>query len=216
MKERECDGFTANDHESAATGTTPLAAGSTTAAPARATGRHAVTSDGCAPAGAPRAATAIRYLLAGIRFALGWIFLWALLDNLFGLGHDTASAQAWINGDSPTAGFLGKAAVGPFTSLYHSLAGNPIVDVLFVAALLAIGTALLLGIAMRIAAAGGAVLMVLMWTAVLPPANNPSMDDHLVYAGVLILLALLGAGTTPGLGRAWAATPLVRRYTWPT
>ena len=69
---------------------------------------------------------------------------------------------------------------------------------------------------MRIAAGAGALLTVLMWTAVLPPASNPVMDDHLIYAAVLIVLALLGAGTTLGIGRRWAATPLARRNTWLT
>jgi hypothetical protein len=49
-----------------------------------------------------------------------------------------------------------------------------------------------------------------------PPASNPFMDDHLIYAAVLVVLTLLGAGTTLGLGRRWAATPLVRRNTWLT
>lgn len=53
-----------------------------------------------------------------------------------------------------------------------------------------------------------------MWTAVLPPTENPFMDDHLIYAGVLIVLALLGAGTTRCLGRTWAANSLVRRHSW--
>jgi thiosulfate dehydrogenase [quinone] large subunit len=163
-----------------------------------------------------RTATATRYLLAGIRLALGWVFLWAFLDKLFGLGRSTPAANAWLDGGSPTAGFLGKAATGPFSGIYHSIAGNAVVDVLFMTALLGIGLALILGIGMRIAAASGALLTVLMWTAVLPPATNPFMDDHLVYAAVLVLLALLGAGTTWGLGRRWAATPLVRRNTWLT
>jgi hypothetical protein len=34
----------------------------------------------------------------------------------------------------------------------------------------------------------------------LPPANNVFMDDHLVYAGLLVVLALLGAENT----WAWA------------
>jgi thiosulfate dehydrogenase [quinone] large subunit len=53
-----------------------------------------------------------------------------------------------------------------------------------------------------------------MWTAVLPPATNPFMDDHLVYSAVLVLLAMLGAGTTWGFGRRWATTAFVRRSTW--
>ena len=54
----------------------------------------------------------------------------------------------------------------------------------------------------------------MMWSAVLPPASNPFMDDHLIYAGVLIVLALLAAGNTLGLGRMWARLPLVQRATW--
>ncbi len=163
-----------------------------------------------------RTATATRYLLAGIRLALGWVFLWAFLDKLFGLGRGTAAANSWLDGGSPTAGFLGKAAAGPFAGFYHSIAGNVAVDVLFMAALLGIGVALLLGIGMRIAAAAGGLLTVMMWTAVLPPDSNPFMDDHLVYAAVMAVLALLGAGTTLGFGIRWAAIPLVRRNTWLT
>ena len=161
-----------------------------------------------------RVPTAARYLLAGIRLALGWIFLWAFLDKTFGLGYATPSAKSWLNGGSPTQGFLGSAATGPFTDFYHSIAGSPVADVLFMAALLAIGGALILGITMRLAALGGALLTVLMWTAVLPPETNPFMDDHLVYAAVLVLLALLGAGRTLGLGRRWEETPLVQRVPW--
>jgi thiosulfate dehydrogenase (quinone) large subunit len=180
-------------------------------------GRAAAPSRVTAPmtATAPNApsATAARYLLAGIRIALGWVFLWAFLDKTFGLGFATTSAKAWINGGSPTKGFLGSAK-GPFSGFYHSIAGTGLADGLFMAGLLAIGVALILGIGMRLAAAGGALLMVMMWSAVLPPASNPFMDDHLIYAAVLIVLALLGAGNTLGLGRRWAATPLVQRVRW--
>ena len=180
----------------------------------RTTARHATDKPDILLPLTGRAATATRYVLAGIRLALGWIFLWAFLDKLFGLGHSTVAAKSWLNGGSPTAGFLGKAATGPFTGFYHSIAGSVIADALFMVALLGIGVALLLGIGMRIAAGAGALLTVLMWTAVLPPASNPFMDDHLIYAAVLVVLALLGAGTTLGLGRWWTATPLVRHNTW--
>ena len=77
-----------------------------------------------------------------------------------------------------------------------------------------IGVALVLGIGIRVAAASGALLLVLMWTAVLPPANNPFMDDHLIYAGLLVALALASAGDTLGFGKFWRDTPLVRRFPW--
>ena len=56
-------------------------------------------------AGAPSTA-AFRYVIAAIRLSLGWIFLWAFLDKLFGLGHETAAKAAWIHGGHPTLGFL--------------------------------------------------------------------------------------------------------------
>ena len=67
---------------------------------------------------------------------------------------------------------------------------------------------------MRLAAASGALLLVLMWTAVLPPANNLFMDDHLVYAMVLVLIAALGAGRTFGLGKAWESMSIVEHNRW--
>lgn len=160
------------------------------------------------------APSAVRYLLAGIRLALGWVFLWAFLDKAFGLGHDTPSARSWINGGSPTKGFLGSAAHGPFTGVYHSIAGAGAVDVLFMVALLGIGGALMLGIGMRVAAVTGAALTLMMWSVVLPPNGNPFLDDHLIYAAVLIVLALASAGDTWGLGRVWARSALVRRAAW--
>ncbi|GIJ09424.1 membrane protein [Micromonospora andamanensis] len=157
---------------------------------------------------------AARYLLAGLRLALGWVFLWAFLDKVFGLGFATEAKNAWINGGSPTKGFLSFGAAGPFQGFYNSIAGAAWADWLFMIGLAAIGTALLLGIGVRVAAAAGGLLLVLMWTAVLPPENNPFMDDHLVYAGVLALLAVTNAGDTWGLGRTWARLPIVKRFGW--
>lgn len=164
----------------------------------------------------PSDRSAGQFWLAIMRIGVGFIFLWAFLDKLFGLGHDTTTAHAWLNGGSPTKGFLGSGATGPFTGFYHFLAGTAFADWLFMGALLAIGVALILGVGMRLAAAAGAILTVMMWSVVLPPDNNPFMDDHLIYAAVLVLLALLGAGNTVGLGRVWASTPLVRRLPWLT
>ncbi|MFJ6194543.1 hypothetical protein [Micromonospora sp. NPDC092111] len=157
---------------------------------------------------------AARYVWAGTRIALGWIFLWAFLDKAFGLGHETEAKNAWINGGSPTKGFLSFGAAGPFQGVYHDIAGAAWADWLFMLGLAGIGVALVLGIGMRIAAVAGGLLLVMMWTAVLPPANNLFMDDHLIYAGVLAGLALVGAGNTVGLGRAWGRLALVRRFGW--
>jgi thiosulfate dehydrogenase (quinone) large subunit len=169
----------------------------------------------------PRMATHIFGGLA--RISLGWVFLWAFLDKTFALGFATGrdpetgvvdrfGDAAWINGGSPTEGFLKFAADGPFKGFYNDIAGAAWADWLFMLGLLGIGVALMLGITMRIAAAAGTLLLVMMWTVVLPPENNPFMDDHLIYAMVLIVLALTAAGRTLGFGRFWERLPIVQRY----
>jgi thiosulfate dehydrogenase [quinone] large subunit len=146
------------------------------------------------------------------RLSLGWVFLWAFLDKLLGLGHETASKQAWMNGGHPTRGFLKFTSRGPLKGFYQHIAGAAWVDWLFMIALAGVGIALVLGIGMWAAAVAGALLLVLMWSAVLPPENNPFMDYRLIFALLIIGLALEGAGDTLGLGRWWGRTRLVRRF----
>jgi thiosulfate dehydrogenase (quinone) large subunit len=166
-----------------------------------------------------------RYVAAITRISLGWTFLWAFFDKAFALGHETGvdaktgaidyfGPAAWIHGGSPTSGFLGFATKGPLAGFYQNLAGNAVVDWLFMLALLGIGLALILGIGMRIATVSGVALLVMMWSAVLPPANNLFMDDHLIYAATLVLLALIGAGRTWGLGAMWERIPFVQNHSY--
>src|SRR5690349_21513534 len=130
-----------------------------------------------------------RYIAAAIRLSLGWTFLWAFADKTFALGHETGvnattgavdyfGPAAWIHGGSPTKGFLAFGTKGPLADFYANLAGNPVVDWVFMVGLLGIGLALILGVGMRVAAGSGALLLLMMWSAVLPPANNLFMDDH--------------------------------------
>jgi thiosulfate dehydrogenase [quinone] large subunit len=149
-------------------------------------------------------------LLVVLRLALAWEFLWAFADKAFGWGFATPSERSWINGGSPTRGFLANSADGPFESFYKSIAGDTWTDWLFMIGLLGIGLALLFGVGMRVAAAAGSLLLVMMWSVVLPPASNPFLDEHLLEALMLILLAATYAGDRFGFGRWWANTHLVR------
>ncbi|MCX5367511.1 hypothetical protein OG864_53745 [Streptomyces sp. NBC_00124] len=169
--------------------------------------------------------TAQAYVFASLRLLTGFAFLWAFLDKTFGLGYATRSGNAWIDGGSPTKGFLGGVAAGPMESTFHSWAGEAWADWLFMLGLLGIGAALVAGVALRFAAVAGTVMMALMWVAEWPPARhlsdgspsmstNPFAEYHLVYAVVLIALAVASAGDTLGLGKAWAKLPLVRRSHW--
>jgi thiosulfate dehydrogenase [quinone] large subunit len=163
--------------------------------------------------------------LAVFRVMLGSAFLWAFLDKTFGFGYATPAERAWINGGSPTKGFLSRVAVGPFEGTFHAIAGATWADWLFMVGLLGIGIALILGIGLRIAAVSGTVMMLLMWAAEWPLAQftsageptmstNPIVDYHIIYALALIALALAYAGNTWGLGRLWARLPFVQRNRW--
>jgi len=147
-----------------------------------------------------------------LRIALGWVFLWAFLDKLFGLGFATAKDKSWLAGGSPTAGFLKGAVQGPFADVYHSLSGSPIVDWLFMLGLLCLGLALVFGVAMRLSAWGGSTMMALMYLALLWPANNPVIDEHVIYALALLSLHSVDAGKTWGIGEWWEKLDLVRKY----
>jgi thiosulfate dehydrogenase [quinone] large subunit len=129
-------------------------------------------------------------VVAVLRVFLGFIFLWAFVDKLIGLGFATPSSSAWIHGGSPTAGFLSMATKGPFTLFFHSLAGNPLIDIVFMAGLLFVGITLLVNRMVRWGSIAGLLMVLLMYIAVLPPANNPVLDEHLIYAVIFIGLII--------------------------
>ena len=144
---------------------------------------------------------------------------------------------------SPTFGFLtfGTNPEGQFAGFFNSLGesagiasadGPPAlypgswVNWAFMLSLLAIGISLMVGFMVRIGSIGGAVLLLAMWLAEAPWANtidpetgqgsfnNPFMDDHIVYAIVLVMLMLFTAERTFGVGKWWQSTSLVQRHPW--
>ena len=167
---------------------------------------------------------ALRLAAAVARLLLGFTFLWAFFDKTFGLGYATTSSNAWIHSGSPTFGFLSHVEVGPFQGLFHSLAGNWLVNWLFMLGLLGIGLALVTGLALRVMAIAGVTMMIMMWAAEWPLARHtstgaltgstsPFVDYHLIYAVAMVMIALIaGAGSTWGLADRWADTSFVKRH----
>lgn len=163
--------------------------------------------------------------LAALRIGFGLTFLWAFFDKLLALGFATGTnpetgavdrfgPDAWINEGSPTFGFLtfGVPEDNPLREMFNGIAGDAWADWLFMAGLLGIGLALTFGVGMRIAAIAGGLMYLLMWVASWPLENNPVVDDHLLGALTVVVLALTLAGDTWGFGKAWARTDLVGRY----
>lgn len=160
-----------------------------------------------------------RRSLAVLRLATGFIFLWAFLDKTFGLGFATPVERAWINGGTPSQGFLkSDSVVGPFKDFFASIA-SPLTDVMFQLGMIGVGLAVCLGIGLRVSAVAGSIMMLLMYVAEWPftanaASNNPLVDYHIIYALALIVVAYLAAGDTWGLGRTWKALPIVKKYPW--
>lgn len=167
------------------------------------------------------------HVWAALRILLGLILLWAFFDKMIGLGYATCRStdqqtktetvqvlceKSAAKGGSPTTGFLKFASKGPLQDFYSGLAGNKVVDFLFMAGLLLIGLALVLGIGIKIAAVSGILLFTLMWSAVLPGENNPVIDDHIVYSVVLIGILFANKEQVWGLGRWWQKQPIVKKY----
>ncbi|WP_330294802.1 hypothetical protein [Streptomyces sp. NBC_00503] len=171
------------------------------------------------------APVAVARIAAGTRLLTAFTFLWAFGDKTFGWGYATQAGKGWIDGGSPTKGFLSHVAAGPLEETFHAWAGTAWADWAFMLGLLGIGIALASGVALRVAAAAGTVMMALMWAAEWPPARhlsdghlsmstNPLVDYHVLYAAVLVMLAAVAAGRTWGLGALWQTLPFVRRNRW--
>ena len=188
-----------------------MSASAVTPAAATPTGRIPATAEQARhsqPAVAAAAPARWGFTLLGIaRLMIGFTFLWAFLDKMFGLGFATPAEYAWLRGGSPTAGFLGGSIEGgnPFAAVWSFfLSINPITDVLFMLGLLGVGVAFMLGIGTRVAAVSAAAMYTLMYLAAFPMSTNPLYDTHLLLAVAVLAMAGLAAGDHVGLGRQWA------------
>ena len=149
-----------------------------------------------------------RYVAAVARISIGFVFLWAFFDKLLALGYATG-----VDRDTGAIDRFGPRGLDQRRVAHQgiplrrarALQGRVRAHGRRGLGRLAVHVRpprhrrrLMLGIGMRIAAASGALLLVFMWMASLPLDNNPFMDDHLIYAVVLIGLAVVHAGDTLG------------------
>ncbi len=138
-----------------------------------------------------------RALIVFFRLAMAWTFLYA------------ASHQVFVPGWS-VVGFLNSTKT--FHGFYSNFTGPviaPILTFLVEYGHLLIGLSLLVGLMVRVSAVFGILLMLVYWTAhmdfpyVGSGTNNFLLDEHIVYAGVLLYLIVKHAGHVWGLD-SWA------------
>ncbi|MDO8599546.1 MAG: DoxX family membrane protein, partial [bacterium] len=144
-----------------------------------------------------------RMILAILRIVLGWLFLYAGITKVLD--------PAWS-----AAGYLRGAKT--FTGFYQWLASAPNigwVNFLNEWGLVLLGISLILGIGVRLSGVLGAVLMLLYYFPVLvfPRVGQGYLvDQHIIYALVLLSFAAMRAGRVFGLEEWCAGLPVCRRF----
>ncbi len=139
-----------------------------------------------------------------LRISLGWLFFYAGITKV-------------LNPEWSAAGYLKGAKT--FVWFYQwLLAPNilPVVNFLNEWGLTLIGASLILGVFVRLSSVLGIVLMLLYYFPILQfPYPNPHsylVDEHIVYALSLFVLAAMQAGRHWGLENWCASLPLCSKY----
>lgn len=130
--------------------------------------------------------------VVALRLVIGGMILFAGLGKVSGEAFDAS-------------GYLvhGVAAASPVSGLYAAMASNAIVmdviNVVIPGTQLLIGTALILGAFVRLAALGGTLQMVAFYLGGWEGEFLALFDSTLIYAVVFLSVAALGAGRVFGL-----------------
>jgi thiosulfate dehydrogenase [quinone] large subunit len=87
---------------------------------------------------------------------------------------------------------------GPFAGLFYSFWENPIVLALVIGSSLAVGMALFVGLFVRLAAIGGALMMIGFYVATLPPEFG-WINEQLIFALTFLAYAVMSPAYNFGL-----------------
>lgn len=133
-----------------------------------------------------------------LRVVLGFAFLFAGLDKFFIWAGGKAFTSASFLTNATGGQWLGsKGVVNPTHDFWVSLGQNttlvPIIDTLVVFGEIAIGAALILGLATRFAGVCGVLMMALFYVAQWSFATGP-FNNQLMYGVIAATIAYVGAG----------------------
>ena len=153
------------------------------------------------------------FIFGILRIMIGLMLLWAFFDKLFGLGYPTPSGMGYIDGGSPTEGFLNHASTGTFGWLFEPMKGiHSVLDVVILVAMLGLGSGLILGIGRRICCVCGMLMFFVFYLAVSPISDNPILDYHLIYIVILFGVWVTDSCKVLGFGKMWSEIGFVKRF----
>lgn len=138
-----------------------------------------------------------------LRVSLGWLFFYAGITKI-------------LNPEWSAAGYLKGAKA--FTGFYEWLATPevlPVVNFLNEWGLTLLGVSLILGVFVRLSSILGAIMMVLYYLPLgfpYPDAHSLLVDEHIVYAFVLLLFANFRAGRVWGLEKWCSGLPICSKF----
>ncbi len=156
--------------------------------------------------------------IALLRVVLGGGFLFAGLEKALDFaGTGKAFTAAGYLKFGTTGAWLGsdpKAVANPTHDFWVGLAGDPalvsMINFLVVFGEIAIGAALILGLATRFASYAGLLMMALFYVSNWSFANGP-FNEQFMYGTVALVLGIIGAGEYYGVDAIVDRTELVRR-----
>lgn len=154
---------------------------------------------------------------AVLRVAVGFIFLTAGIQKAF-LSAEPFDASGFLKFGTAGTPILGAPVEGviynPTQDLWVSLAGNaalmPVTNWLVVFGQIAIGTALILGLGTRFAAAMGTLMMGFFFLAAWE-FEYGIVNQHLTYLLVTAFIGYIGAGRYYGLDALIEKVSIVRQ-----
>lgn len=126
-----------------------------------------------------------------MRVALGALVLTVGVRLLTEGGWD-----AWVQ----IGGFLPRTVEGPFAGPFLALWESPVILFLVIFGSIAVGAAMILGLFVRLAAIGGALMMITFYLSNIPPQFG-WVNQQLIYFLIFALFPALGPGYHWGLDR---------------
>jgi thiosulfate dehydrogenase [quinone] large subunit len=152
--------------------------------------------------------------ILALRLAVGWVFLYAGLEKIFGAEPFSAAGFLQFGTAGTAAGAAEGAIVNPTQSFWVGLASNAalmdVINVLVPFGQVAIGAALILGLATRFAGAMGFLMMafitVAAWDFAFGVLNYTSL-----LALTSLILGVIAAGEVYGVDAIIDKWPFVKR-----